>query len=87
MNCYAYIMLFFAVVEIPCFHNKCVCVVGGAECAMYMCPVYMYNNIIIYYVVVSCPDPTSRKEKGLVNLDLFLGLAGSEGTRQHTQLC
>ena len=40
---------------------------------------------ITTYLLVSCPDPTSSscEEKGLVNLDRFLGLASSEGARQH----
>ena len=40
----------------------------GRECAIPM--------------LVSFPDPTSREEKGLVNLDRFLGLAGPEGARR-----
>ena len=64
MNCYAYIMLSFAVVEIPCFHNKCVCVVGGAKCAMYMCPMYMYNNIIICGSLVPRPYLSQGKGSG-----------------------
>ena len=40
--------------------------------------------ILLSPILVSCPDPPQKKgERGLVNLDCFLGLAGSVGARAH----
>ncbi len=40
--------------------------------------------VLPYDHLVSCPDPTLKEgKKGLVNLDRFLGLAGSVCARRH----
>ena len=42
------------------------------------------GSLDAYVALVSCPDPTlCEGKRGLVNLDRFLGLAGSVRARRH----
>ena len=55
---------------------------GSPKFSVGACPQTSLENACIC-TLVSCPDPIPKGGKGSVNLDRFLGLAGSVGACQH----